>query len=264
MIKISHEIPKQLFPLHDLICDYPYVLAHLLLKSGKYYDKEYANFYKKVIKESDFSIMDNGVFELGYSIDVDDLLALVEEYKPTHVIAPDVLLNKQRSMDSFFNFFRRYDNSKYNVFPTKIISVLQGSKMDDYIESYLTYSQYSIVDLIAIPFDCSADGEFNRIDVVYEIYKHLEVFSPKKLHLLGCLKPSEFSYYSQEVKQRLINSIDTSSPIVCGWSGIKYNNTGYDEPKPKDKLAENLDINISDEDFKIIAHNVKTFKTFVR
>jgi len=40
MSLISHEIPKQLFPIHDIINDYPYVLGHLLNL-----DKEYAAFF---------------------------------------------------------------------------------------------------------------------------------------------------------------------------------------------------------------------------
>ena len=96
---VSHEIPKQLFPSHDFISDYPYVLAHLLMEDTKHYDKEYAEFYKNKLKEEEYSILDNSCYELGDSIDYKILYELGEQYKPSHLILPDCLHEMQITKD---------------------------------------------------------------------------------------------------------------------------------------------------------------------
>jgi len=67
---ISHEIPKALFPQHHFVNDYPYLLCHLLHFGGPHFDPAYATFYKEIVKEYEYSILDNSAFELGDSYDL--------------------------------------------------------------------------------------------------------------------------------------------------------------------------------------------------
>ena len=69
--------------------------------------------------------------------------------------------------------------------------------------------------------------------------------------------------YHQDHITRFIYSLDTSSPIVNGWSGNKLGPNGLTTPKPKAKLADNLDIELSQEQLDLIFQNVKTFRTYV-
>ena len=59
---ISHEIPKALFPRHDEVSDYPYVLGHLLNL-----DTEYADFYKEKLKTAEYKIKP-GLYKFTWSI----------------------------------------------------------------------------------------------------------------------------------------------------------------------------------------------------
>ena len=62
--------------------------------------------------------------------------------------------------------------------------------------------------------------------------------------------------------KEFIYSVDTSSPIITGWNGIKYGDYGYSQGKPKEKLADSLDIELSYDQIQDIIYNVKKFKQY--
>lgn len=261
MIKISHEIPKQLFNRHDLINDYPYVLAHLLMSNTKHYDRDYAEFYKEKLENRDFSILDNSAFELEKPIDGDVLHALGQEYRPTHVIVPDFLRDIKSTIESFNEYSEKYKDRNYDL-----IGVLQGKSIQENIiccDLYLNQVKYK-PSIIAIPFDCESNYDVtSRVRLIDELCETLGDQIIGKFHLLGLLNPLEYKLYSEKSKKAIF-SVDTSCPIITGWSGIDLHKYGYTGSKPKDKLAENLDIVLDFDQLERIFNNIKTFKGYVR
>lgn len=267
---ISHEIPKQLFPQHHLINDYPYLLCHLLDETGPHYDKEYAAFYKKVVKEYDYSILDNSAFELGDAYDSQKLYEIGEKYKPSHLILPDALHDKDLTQERAIDYISKFGKVSHPQF----IGVIQGKSFAEFVELYNFYASLKQVDVIAIPFDLYTEEQFktlqpgsdamayktHRVDVVASLSR--AVVLKKPLHLLGCATPSEFTMYNSTAR-KFIKSVDTSAPIVYGWSKIAFEANGVEpfEEKPKDKLAENLDIKLTEGQLTIIGHNVRQFRT---
>ena len=65
------------------------------------------------------------------------------------------------------------------------------------------------------------------------------------------------------VLKGLIYSLDTSSPVINGWVGNELGPHGLTVPKPKAKLADNLDIELSEEQINLIFKNIKTFRSYV-
>lgn len=254
MVKICHEIPKQLFSVHNLISDYPYALGHLL---GK--DKEYSEFYKYQFKNSLFGIIDNSCFELLKSIDSKELVELIREYKPSHYILPDKLYDQKETLEmskSFLSDYRDLDSSP--------IGVVQGKNFNELIECIEIYLSNQ-VKYIAIPFDPLPDSDFGitRYFFFRDIFdRYVKNKFGIKWHFLGCQNPSEFQLYSQEMKE-YIASVDTSSPIITGWKGIRYGEYGYSVSKPKEKLADNLGIQLNFNQIQDIIYNVKKFKTYM-
>lgn len=251
MTLISHEIPKALYNMHDLINDYPYVLGHLMLEN-----KDYEKFYRKKISEGKFCIFDNGAFELGESIDHDKLQNLILEYSPSHYILPDKVHDYEATITQGKDFLKR-------SVPGVPIGVLQGKN-----KAELTKCLYDYLDLrikyIAIPFDPLPDSDYgvSRYYLFRELWEHhLKNKLGLSIHFLGCKNPSEFLLYSQEYISR-IDSVDTSSPIIAGWNGIKYGECGYSKEKPKEKLADNLDIELSSDQIQDIIYNVKKFRQY--
>lgn len=253
MTLISHEVPKTLFPIHDLISDYPYVLGHLLNQ-----DQEYERFYAQKIVDSNFSILDNSCFELGKSISNSEFSALIHTYNPTYYILPDVLHNKKETLSRSKDFLQYREA----FLVSKPMGVLQGKNVQELIDCYDWYIEND-VNYIALPFHLILDGDYSvaRYLVFNRLFSSM-VKNRVHVHFLGVGNPAELLLYSSEQKQ-LITSIDTSSPIVLGWKGVRYGEYGYNCEKPKEKLAENLDIELSPGQIQDIIFNVKKFKGYL-
>jgi hypothetical protein len=260
---ISHEIPKQLFPIHDIINDYPYVLGHLLNL-----DKEYAAFYKKKLETAPFSILDNSAFELGESIGFEELYNLSKEYKPTHLVLPDVVNDYERTKSNAIEYLKEYRDDDDTL---KYIGVCQGDSFEDIADCIDLYTIQK-VDIIALPFDLIKDSEWVTVRfrfLKWWIKKYYNTspgfYDNIKFHLLGCQNPIEFALFKDNpIMEKLIFSLDTSSPIINGWVGNKFLEDGLVGEKPKAKLADNLDIKLNDEQLELISFNIRKFKSYVR
>lgn len=266
MTLISHEIPKSLFPLHDLINDYPYVLAHLV---GV--DKEYTDYYTEKCKNSSYSILDNSAFELGKSVDYDVLLKAAEIIKPTHLVIPDSVNNCKETIQftqDFLDYLDANFESKYGV-PYKLIAVLQGTNMEE-LWKCLNHIirqkiKYPFIDTVALPFDTIPGTDYHNIRVtVFRQMKDVLLDNGLKVHLLGLQNYSEYYLYTEREKETLIRSVDSSAPIIYGWNGVKFGFGGTNIPKPKEKLADNLDRVISNKELESIIHNVIQIRKIIK
>lgn len=282
---VSHEIPKALFPHHDFFNDYPYTLAHLLSPKFETYDKEYADFYKKALNRYSYSILDNSAFELGDAINADILYEIGEEFKPSHIIIPDALHNRKLTQKRAMEYIVKYGDKS----TPKLIGVLQGETKEELIELYQFYCSIPQIDIIAVPFDLYTpenwwetvqndmydiedideniqikdlhEYKIHRVSFVTQLVGNYYGKLPKKLHLLGCATPNEFIEY-EPYELNNIHSIDTSAPIIYGWNNIKFDDKGVDlnVQKPKEKLADNLDIKLNSKQLDTITHNIRQFK----
>jgi len=79
----------------------------------------------------------------------------------------------------------------------------------------------------------------------------------KPYHLLGCSLPQEGLFYRNYDKFSFIESVDTSSPIVHGYLGIRYEHFGLIEKNPT-KLADIIHEKINNK--HIIKYNIEQFR----
>jgi queuine/archaeosine tRNA-ribosyltransferase len=259
MIKISHEVPIELFNYSLFFNDYPYCLAHLLMEDTKHYNAHYSAFYKRELSRNKFSILDNSLFELGDSIDYDVLYKLGEEYKPTHLILPDCMNNQKVTLERAKNYQKKYEGKSH----PKFIGVLQGSSYEEMIELIHYYNTEESISLIAIPFHLGVremEGPYNRFYVINELFQRVSF--RKLIHLLGCYSPLEFKLYNVGWKE-YIHSVDTSAPIIYGWNNVSLESLDLNTPKPKEKLAENLFRNLNQQHLDQISDNVKIFRNWL-
>lgn len=258
-MRISHEIPKQLFETHDLINDYPYVLAHLL--SDKYhYDKEYADFYKEKLRSSEFSILDNSAFELGQSIDLDELYRLGEVFRPTHIVLPDVYGKMKETLELTNHYSRTFGQ----ISTPKFFAVIQGNTLKGYQECLVRYLNNPYIDIIGVTYRTLPDGTTRDkfLEKCFESGNSV-LEAGKKLHLLGCGSPTDFLNMDRNLL-RLIYSVDTSAPIIHGWNKNRFTKDGCFHEKPKEKLADNLNIQLTEEQKQIIFTNIKHFRNYFK
>lgn len=261
---ISHEVPKQLFeleipnhePYKHYWGQYPYLLAHKLLHEYSY-DKEYADFYKKCVLRHDISYLDNSCYELGFPVETHHLIALSKEYKVSHIVIPDAFRDCKGTIElANKNLPLLIGNTD-----AKLFCVLQGKSLQEALDCYDYFNAIPEIDIIGINFMRFPDS---NNATRYDFFKLLLATRKitKKIHFLGCENPAEFKMYKKGEMDK-VYSIDTSSPIVSGWNKFRFTEKGLEQPKPKELLANNLDIVLDEEQLDCIAHNVKMFRSFI-
>lgn len=253
---ISHEIPKQLFSNHDFICQYPYLLCHLLSKEY-HYDPEYATFYKGAVKRFGYSILDNSCFELGFPVKTDTLIEVANEYNPTHIVLPDAF----RDFKGTIQLAEENLPKLIGKTNSKLFAVVQGKTLQEALDCYDFFDKVEEIDVIGINFmRFPESNNATRYDFFKLLLQTRKI--TKKIHFLGCENPGEFKQYKQSEMDKVF-SIDTSSPIINGWKGNRFATEGLLVPKPKDKLADNLDMVLTQENIDLIAYNVNMFRNYV-
>jgi hypothetical protein len=258
LMKISHEVPKALFIESTFFNQYPYVLGHLIKL-----DSEYKEFYKRELKNADYSILDNSAFELGKSIPFDELMSVARELRPTHLILPDTVHDKETTIKNSIDFYNEFC-SELDILQITPIGVVQGNSFEDLYECICKYMEAGIY-FYAIPFDCIKDTDYGTIR--FQFFRWLidkmgvSQMSQLDFHFLGLQNPQEILLYSK-LEKELIHSIDSSSPILHGVAGNEFTEWGCLFDKPKMKLADNLGIEMYGYMKKIIDSNVKLFRQY--
>lgn len=251
-MRVSHECPIDMLEDSIIFNDYEYSLLHLM-----HIDK-YREFYKKQAKKR-YQILDNSAFEyqfIGKKFDVSYFIEIINEIKPSSIIIPDVIGDKDGTIDAFNNF----NFSKLNYKP-EIIGVVQGQTYKELTEC--AKFMHKKVNKMAIVFHspayqvkgmnkdlCNAIG---RIKFV-ESLKGLNI----PLHLLGCSLPWEFAMHTNKD----IDTVDTANPIQFGLMGGKYPEIHEVKEKPKYLMSEE-NIQKITQNNDIINHNIKKFRNLI-
>lgn len=254
---VSHEVPISLLEKSRSFNDYDYCLLHLT-----YENEQYKQFYVDSIKSGRRVLLDNSLFELGDALTNDQLAAGVLDIRPTWYVVPDCLHNRDVTIQRFESFRRDYKD-----LPGIRIGVVQGSTVGELIDCYKYMSENA--DKIALPFDSKAFESYtNYADALERWCIGRQLFiqhlvdkgiwnQSKPHHLLGCSYAREFSntlYHNISIE-----SCDTSNPIVASIHHLSYGRDGL-HTKPITKLCDLIHYNFSDEELKLIRHNVSTFR----
>ena len=257
-MKIAHEAPLSIFDQVQELTDYDYALVHLFEENEEYYNK-----FVEARNKGREIILDNSIFELGHAWDSDRFAYWVEKLKPTWYIVPDVLDNKDATINSFNNFIVKYPN-----LPGKRIAVAQGSTYDELVDCYEYLVNNESVDKIALSFnhpffqDLNLETKYHnmltgRQTTLSTMLDDNIINEDKPHHLLGCGLPQEFKHY---VEYDWIDSIDTSSPVVHGIKGIRYNERGLDN-KESVKLFTMMEEDVL-ASWQDIVYNIEKFRGF--
>lgn len=261
MIKIAHEAPISIFEEVQKVTDYDYFLVHLFDENRNYLDKYY---YSK--GKGRESILDNSIFELGYSFDPKRFASFVERLQPTRYIIPDVLEDK----DGTIRLALEWKENYMEKVGSSGIGVVQGKDFEELVECYSFMANSMDVETIAISFDYSyylssfphpnkfVSYMLGRVKFLSDLEHYKIVNKFKKHHLLGASLPQEFEFYKNE-KFSWITSLDTSNPVVHGLKGIEYKKNGLWK-KESQKLFELIDTKVTSQQLDSILRNISMFR----
>ena len=247
-MQISLIAPTNLIEEYGNQGDFHLTLAHLL-------DDE-ENEYERKIKESELPIyLDNGLFENGTSVPLDELMEKATRLSAKYVFAPDVLLNREGTEANIDEAHKALEkaNKKAGTH-VKLAAVVQADNEVDYIESFLKMNNDERVSLIGLSI-LSVPKSFEEVIGVHNISEsrlllldRLNFYNKAKgpikdCHLLGAGSSYvEVSYASRNCP--FVISHDSSSAI---WNGVQGHEIKEDLTVNKGKTKVHVDFNFSEE-----------------
>lgn len=254
---------NDIFPAVQRMTDYDYCLVHLMDENEIYR----RNFIDSARMGREI-ILDNSIFELGEAYDEGKYAYWLQYLRPTYTIIPDVLNSYEGTIDRMNAWFEKFPLT--NNF-TKPIAVVQGQNEDEALACFDQLQHDDRIAKIGISFDSASHIPNKDIPADERMHLHMEGRINfllkaargkinKPVHLLGCSLPQEMKYYRAI---NFIDSVDTSSPVVHGYFGIKFQQTGLSRKHPQ-KLFTLIDELVTVDQMTLIGYNTQVFREFCR
>lgn len=279
-MKINSELPLCMMGLNNKLNEYDFVLFHLFESNQKY-----RNYFKsqRTYFPDRFMIFDNSAYEYfvkGETLDLEKFYEAICELKPDMYILPDVLMNKEKTIDGVTEFLEKYGEliEEKTKGKSKPLAVAQGDTEGELLECLGMYHNMNIYN-VALPFHNSFFvsemyenaipdikvyfsqyyKSFDDLDKKYAmgrmqfVKKHEKILLEfNHVHLLGSHCPFEKTFYG-----RVIDTMDTGYPVKCAMEGIML---GYEKEKPNIIIDEFLEDELPDNVRMLIGLNVDIFR----
>ncbi len=268
MVKVSHELPINLLYKSFEWNDYEYCLPHLMDNKDDWEDI-YRDHFFQAKKDGKYIIMDNSLHELGEAYDKDRLMHWLYELKPDEFVVPDVWENQIATIANAKNWMDIGIPSM-----TKKVAVVQAKSFEEAVACYVSlrligyekiafsYGAQYYNDLFPHP-NKFVGKMMGRIMTIHKMWDMGIIKPTDKIHLLGCALPQEFAYYKKLMDLGIIESLDTSNPIIHGLKGIKYEHYGLKEKDPT-KIDQLEEVKLTSDVLYNINHNLIKFKQFLK
>lgn len=177
-------------------------LTHLIFK-----DKAYRDMARN---HKGYKILDNSLIEIGGALSMRDVLNAAELIEADEVVLPDVFMDGEATIESTTDALEEYveDLKQY-----KTMAVVHGKTEDEWLRTFLYFSERSDVDVLGIPkvmheqfFVDWRPGRPSLLSKVIDL-------TDKDIHLLGLWNSfDELYYYGDDLEK--IRSMDTSLPSL--------------------------------------------------
>lgn len=245
MIRISHELPRQLISRTFDLNDYEYFLIHQITNLHEYLDA-----FIESRKRNRMQILDNSAYELGKSFDADLFAGYVKELKPSEYLIPDAFNDYDKNMSMFDNWMVKYGN-----IPGTKIATLHAQTMEEYISAYKFFEKTGVK--IAFNFAEKFMNEYGgRLFVIKKMIDSNIINTDIDHHILGCSNPFEFLFYKD---YNFISTADTSHPVT---SAVCFETGSYPiGSKPKIKVD---DLHYTNINVEMICKNIAKFKELLK
>lgn len=203
--------------------------SYFCLAHHYFNDEDYRNYFLNLrnIKPDAFITLDNGAAEDSL-VTEEILLEAVKELQPNEVVAPDVLFNKEHTLDNFYSFVAKM-KERCLINKTSIFACPQGSNRGEWLTCYkemVLNDATSCIGLskIAVPKcwnDATGDQLIaaSRNECVLELKQSNVILKP--IHLLGMGEHTEFDFYLQN-KIPNIRSSDSCYTVLAAKHGISF------------------------------------------
>jgi len=262
-ILISHESPLCLMEKSLDYNDYQYILPYFYKRYPKY--KEFMDNYKGM------TICDNGLFE-GETYTIQDQIQLIKDTNCTIYIVQDEWNDSILTLKNAKYWMSLKNNGSLDE-KLNLMVVIQGKTFG---EMEVLYQQCVDLGYRHFAFNHSSmayqkeveslDNELTkakvgRINLIRRLWNKNIIKEHHWIHLLGASDITEFGYYEKALPG-IVNSIDTSNPIIKGIEKEIYNEENI-KIKSTSKMEKYFDKELEDEQNICILTNIELFKKTV-
>jgi len=162
------------------------------------------------VNENKYKMVDNGTYETGTPLDMDELVGLAQQMGANEIVLPDVI----NDISSTMEFVGKY--AKHPKYGLKFAAVPQGFNAESFIACYLEFAKIPELDVLCFPIWLEKQLHL-RPQVVNYLHSKGWLAKNKEHHLIGCDLLAELLCYPKG----LIRSVDTSMPFSAALAG-KY------------------------------------------
>jgi len=173
-------------------------------------------FYKRLREQGKEIILDNGAFETGRSMDVNQYVLLANKLKPRIIVIPDIWKDMEGTLKVTADFLKLIKHRDKGYEP-KFMFVPQGETIRDLVECFMIFmadwGNPKKINLIGLPYKQWEDttGVFRRM-----LAKNLTDLDDVRFHLLGLYSLEEATL--GKLIPRVV-SCDSSLPFKAAMMG---------------------------------------------
>lgn len=192
---------------------YHMCLAHLAVQNG-----EYAGFYRTMSELGKFVLMDNGAAE-NAQLDTGTLLEAYKLVKPTEIVIPDTLCDKDSTLEKADAFI-----SQHGDLPYRFMAVPQGKDISEWCKcaSELLF-RYPRINTIGVSkfLNIATKNPNARFTAACYLYEVSQRMGRKiEVHLLGCDEgPSIVREIQMEVP--IVRGCDSAFAYIAAKGGVE-------------------------------------------
>jgi len=238
---------------------------HLVIAPYLLENPDILEFYRLLITKGADVILDNGVYETGKPMDLDDYFKVIRKLKPTQVVAPDVWGDWQNTVLRVDEFFGRVEKERLET-KFEMMGVPHGNNIEEWMKCY--YDIIPMCDVIGLSV-----GEWDdKLSIIRPFFAmNLDSrFDHVPIHLLGLWNADELQSYitsvddaGNVVKHPRIRSVDTSMPFKLAMRNKSIGTRFIPSDVKSDFTKMDFKAEWTEEQQKIAISNVETLKKWV-
>jgi hypothetical protein len=214
-------------PMYSPQGDIDLAFAHLCLSHVAY-----RTYFIEAVRAGRTVILDNGIMELGTSVDETTLVRVIRDIRPALVTPPEVLQDGQATVSLTRKFIRELPRLNLPQ-ETGLLGVVHGRSWDEWLYNFrLFHNEFDDILRIGIPYDLTFDVPGTDCDPALSESQRMmtrrvqvtnllaaEGLTEKPVHLLGTIDAIELR---QQAKHLWIVSNDSSTVYVTTLRAEKY------------------------------------------
>ena len=217
--KVAHIVPVNCLE-KTATNQYHMCLAHLVKESD-----EYAAFYKRMVDEGNYVMMDNGAAE-DSQLSIEELVKCYKKVNPTEIILPDTLLDRDGTINKVRDSYQYLMNEFDGNIPYKIMVVAQGFDVSDCytcIENIrgLICDEGMRINTIGISkfLPMNTKNQYDRFVLLATMENDIRSLGCE-VHLLGCYEDTNVIRMVHNRCGSFVRGIDSAFTYLCSQAGV--------------------------------------------